>query len=88
MPFWLHQLAGFDAWFALSAIVLPALGGLILWRHERRRLARASELGPTCEYCGYLLIGLTARRCPECGLPFEPDGAGSADEALSAPPRE
>jgi len=28
---------------------------------------------PQCTRCGYLLLGLTTPRCPECGTPFEPD---------------
>lgn len=27
--------------------------------------------GPRCDRCGYLLIGLTEARCPECGHPFD-----------------
>jgi hypothetical protein len=27
---------------------------------------------PQCGKCGYLLIGLTEKRCPECGEPFDP----------------
>ncbi|MFO0839646.1 MAG: hypothetical protein U1D55_14110 [Phycisphaerae bacterium] len=26
-----------------------------------------------CRSCGYALVGLTVARCPECGLPFDPD---------------
>jgi ABC-type xylose transport system permease subunit len=26
---------------------------------------------PRCSKCGYILIGLLERRCPECGTPFE-----------------
>lgn len=54
-------------------IVLPAMAVFVLWRYEKRRLARSSQLGPTCDHCGYLLIGLTERRCPECGQPFPED---------------
>jgi ubiquinone/menaquinone biosynthesis C-methylase UbiE len=27
---------------------------------------------PVCEMCGYLLVGLSENRCPECGHPFDP----------------
>jgi len=54
-------------------ISIPVLAGLILWRYERRRLSKISEFGPTCDRCGYLLIGLTHPRCPECGEPFPND---------------
>jgi hypothetical protein len=35
--------------------------------------ASASRIERTCLRCGYDLRGLEARRCPECGLPFDPD---------------
>jgi hypothetical protein len=28
-----------------------------------------------CRQCGYLLVGLTENRCPECGTPFERNSA-------------
>ena len=28
---------------------------------------------PRCPTCGYLLLGLTESRCPECGTPFDPE---------------
>src|ERR1043165_1037314 len=27
---------------------------------------------PKCLACGYVLLGLTVARCPECGAPFDP----------------
>jgi len=51
-------------------IFIPVLAGLVLWWSERRRLSKPSDIGPTCERCGYLLIGLMEPRCPECGEPF------------------
>src|SRR4051812_48825815 len=32
---------------------------------------RGLPLAPRCRGCGYLLIGQTAGRCPECGRPFD-----------------
>jgi hypothetical protein len=37
------------------------------WRH-----APVIRLPWECERCGYLLYGLTAPRCPECGTAFDP----------------
>ena len=31
-----------------------------------------------CRQCGYILTGLTSRRCPECGLAFTPSVAPSS----------
>ena len=36
-----------------------------------------------CRECGYLLLGLTEPRCPECGTPFDPGGQRT-DQAQSA----
>ena len=55
----------------LVPIVLPAMAVIILWRYEKRRLAKTNTLGPICEHCGYLLIGLSENRCPECGKLFD-----------------
>src|SRR5882672_9022713 len=30
-----------------------------------------------CQACGYSLRGLTARRCPECGRPFNPSDSAT-----------
>jgi RNA polymerase subunit RPABC4/transcription elongation factor Spt4 len=27
---------------------------------------------PQCEWCGYLLIGISSTICPECGVAFDP----------------
>ena len=63
-------------------ISLPVIAAVILWRFERRRLSRTSELGPTCDRCGYLLIGLAERRCPECGTPFPEEAIDSLVDEL------
>ena len=36
------------------------------------RLHLLDPTQPCCPDCGYLLIGLTSNRCPECGLEFDP----------------
>ena len=57
--FW-PELLALSAWAA-------ALRGLL------RRLRRPVAVGePQCRACGYLLRGLTADRCPECGLTLTP----------------
>lgn len=35
-----------------------------------RESGDARHEGPRCVQCGYYLIGLTEKRCPECGRPF------------------
>lgn len=42
--------------------------GIIVSRGRRRERQQA----PICSKCGYLLLGLTDSRCPECGKPFDP----------------
>ncbi|MCZ6651464.1 MAG: hypothetical protein O7D91_00325 [Planctomycetota bacterium] len=44
----------------------------ISWRLLLCRLRLPDLAGPQCFECGYLLFGLTSRRCPECGLAFDP----------------
>lgn len=36
----------------------------------RRRILSLKVDARACQNCGYLLIGLTSERCPECGTPF------------------
>jgi hypothetical protein len=38
----------------------------------RPPVASADDTDRICERCGYTLLGLVERRCPECGLPFDP----------------
>ena len=33
----------------------------------------SGDNAPTCGQCGYILLGLTEHRCPECGTPFDPE---------------
>lgn len=53
-----------SVWLLLFAAIIVALP-LIAWT----KLANTTD-EPRCRECGYLLIGLTARRCPECGREF------------------
>lgn len=55
------------SWIALLSpicVMCAFVGHVTLER--RFRAAHHPEDGPRCE-CGYLLIGLPSRRCPECG---------------------
>lgn len=54
-----------------------------LGKLTRCRLELSDLDGPRCRKCGYLLIGLTSHRCPECGLGFDP-----AEHGMSGPTRE
>jgi hypothetical protein len=38
---------------------------------ERIRRREAFD-APQCKACGYILLGLTEPRCPECGYAFDP----------------
>lgn len=53
----------FPAWLFPLLFALGSV--LFFWRARRRRR------DGVCRKCGYLLIGLTSPRCPECGMPFE-----------------
>ncbi len=44
--------------------------GVAMARH-RWRQTQWMDLLPRCPKCGYLLIGLTEQRCPECGTRTE-----------------
>ncbi|HYE02922.1 MAG TPA: hypothetical protein VD963_06775 [Phycisphaerales bacterium] len=61
--FLLGNSAGALAWFALGAYFF--LRGR--WVHARLFRGLSAE---ACGGCGYPLAGLTAGKCPECGLRF------------------
>lgn len=73
--FW-DDLLQVDAviWVASGVISTVLLVGL-QWR------ARV-EPGPRCRNCGYLLIGLTEHRCPECGTTFNLSELGLTEADL------
>jgi hypothetical protein len=57
-----------------EAVARSALGwGATLRQLTAGRIAHFDIGGVKCARCGYLLVGLTAPRCPECGTPFEWD---------------
>ena len=46
---------GWGVWMAVTVYIWPL------------QVRSAGEMGPHCPSCGYLLKGLRATRCPECG---------------------
>ena len=48
---------GWGVWMAVTMSIWP----------RRRYGMRPEDTPPRCLKCGYLLIGLRATRCPECG---------------------
>jgi rRNA maturation protein Nop10 len=65
-PLWI-QIFPFCAFVAASAFVCRGVA-TIRWRVDDRRAVRVKD---RCQHCGYLLYGLTAKRCPECGEAFQ-----------------
>ena len=53
----------FPAVHVCVSAVLVAAGLWMLLRRTRRRVGRE----PRCHRCKYILLGITAERCPECG---------------------
>jgi len=52
---------------ASPALVFSVFGG-VQWYLIVRFLTKKKVIsGPTCPECGYLLVGTTSDRCPECG---------------------
>jgi rubrerythrin len=60
---------------ALFLIALAVAAALILRRfHQSRMQAMERRLvEPTCDQCGYIILGLQSPRCPECGTPISSD---------------
>jgi hypothetical protein len=50
-------IIGWGVWIAVTVWIWPI----------RARALEAVVSSPKCQHCGYLLIGLRATRCPECG---------------------
>jgi len=71
---WISMLAGVVIFVGsvIEAMGLYRVGVLTILRKALfcgRPPPTLDEAG--CRECGYLLIGLTTPRCPECGLPFD-----------------
>ncbi len=75
LPLWLL--------LAMSLGVSALIAGLFGVRRHRRSHRRDEN---TCTECGYLLIGLTSSRCPECGTSFEdtPGRCGGLPAGMTA----
>jgi hypothetical protein len=58
----------------VGAMVMSSMGVLVLgWPTWRLYVHPVIAPNPWCCYrCGYMLIGLTGNRCPECGERFNP----------------
>jgi len=63
---------GYPGFFLLAALV-AVFTSLVFGQltHDALHGKRHPNDGlPRCEHCGYVLVGLPDRRCPECGSPF------------------
>jgi hypothetical protein len=69
--YWWDDLLGMSlgCWLANAAGAAIILG-LMHWYR------RPMPMGPYCPQCGYCLIGLSERRCPECGRTFTVEELG------------
>jgi hypothetical protein len=63
-------LSGFAALVLLAVGALTLLIGIVLVR--RGWWPRRVGTDPHCRRCGYLLVGITSERCPECGTTISP----------------
>lgn len=67
-------------------VVVVLLGALIatiiIARVTERFTSAPKSDAPQCRACGYILLGLTEPRCPECGYPFD-SGLLALDDTLS-----
>ena len=63
---WPEMAAVSSGWWLASA----GTAGILLLCLQAFLRARRTGAEPACPACGYILIGLTSRRCPECGRPF------------------
>lgn len=79
IPAFRNIVTAIEALGVICIIPVTATWILLLPRNLRNERRKRAE-GPRCARCGYLLIGLTDPRCPECGTPFDPFGPrGIAD---------
>jgi len=76
--FWDEVLGVMIVFWIIAASIATVL--LLLLQHWQR-----PHTGPYCLQCGYCLIGLPSRRCPECGTEFTPEELGVTEQELLAP---
>ena len=65
-----YSMAAAIAISMVLSVVLGLIYGQVVWKYLRPYLGREVDKG-ICTECGYLLIGLTRPRCPECGTEFD-----------------
>jgi hypothetical protein len=73
--FWDDVLGVMILFWIIAAAAATVL--LLLLQHWQR-----PHGGPYCLQCGYCLIGLPSRRCPECGRAFTPEELGITEDEL------
>ncbi len=73
--------AGWNSWrfwrdnwrfIGLAIGIGAALATIVIARFTESQRRREVLDAPLCRACGYVLLGLTEPRCPECGHPFDP----------------
>ena len=80
---WLIDGALYGLWMSAGGTLLILIGSFLeaRWRTQGRfwqtlgriisfKLKIFDTGDPKCLNCGYLLFGLSSKRCPECGTPF------------------
>jgi hypothetical protein len=77
--FWDDVLGVMIVFWIIAAIAATVL--LLLLQYWQR-----PHTGPYCLQCGYCVIGLPSRRCPECGKEFTPQELGVTEQELVASP--
>lgn len=74
-PNWLILLG-----IALAGVVVYLLGARMVWAWIRRAAVRiVVQDGSRCPTCGYLLLGNTSMKCPECGRLYTYEDLGTTE---------
>lgn len=72
---WVVEWAALNVLFMAMSIAVPA--ELIHYAHRRRRVRRR-----LCVNCGYSIVGVVDRHCPECGSQFVVDRKTAVGEGM------